>query len=318
MTLQYRVIVAQAAPGRFEAYVRAFPQLTVWAASPAESIKAARAEIARIVSEYAKEGRLPPQPDREAVAIELVTVPFEPPAQVRTDVRLDVITGKVYKEASEVPVRGSALALLVSLASEPRDLSIDALCDRLYPGIPADQAYGALKMCVYRARKQLGVRGVIETTARGYRLSENVVVDTRFLPQIVRAVRTRSIAKAIETRLDAIFEQLVCGRPAAYAAWEWFEPVERDFRDAAREIGLHLAWRALREGNAQRAIEIAHAIAGLDPLDEVAHELQIRAHLARGDRASALQTYRRYARDLQEQHGMEPSPALRSLVESAP
>jgi len=318
VTLQYRVIVVQTARDRFEAYVRAFPQLNVSAATAIEAVEAARAEIARTLSDYAKEGRLPPQPDREAVAIELIDVPFEPPAEVRTDVRLDVITGKVYKDGSEVPVRGAALALLVSLASEPRDLSIDVLCDRLYPGISADQAYGALKMCVYRARKQLGVRGVIETTPRGYRLAENVVIDTRFLPQIVRAVRTRSIAKAIETRLDAIFEQLLSGRPAAYATWEWFEPVERSFRDAAREIGLHLAGDALEENKAQRALEIAHAIAALDPLDEVAHELQIRAHLARGDRASALQIYRRYARDLQEQHGMEPSSALRSLVEAAP
>ena len=318
MTLQYRVIVVQAAPECFEAYVRAFPGLSVSAPSAQEAVEAARAEIERIVDEHAKDGRMPPEPDREAVAIELVSVSFEPPPELRTNVQIDVITGEVHKDGKEVPVRGTALALLVSLATEARGLSIDALCDRLYPGITGDQAYGALKMCVYRARKQLGVRGVIETTERGYRLAENVVVDTRFLPPIVRAVRARSIAKAIEIRLDGIFEHLISGRPAAYGTWEWFEPVERSFRDAAREIALYLANRALREDNVQRGLEIARAIAALDPLDETAHELEIRAHLSRGDRASALQTYRRYVRDLHEQHGMEPSPALRSLVEAAP
>jgi len=170
-------------------------------------------------------------------------------------------------------------------------------------------------MSVYRARKQLGAAAAIRTTERGYRISEDAVVDTRFLPQIVRAIRTRSIPKAIEARLDTIFQQLVTGRPAAYEPWEWFAPFERELCDAAREIGLYLANRALREGSPERALEIARALATLDPLDETAYELEIRVHLARGDRASALQTYRRYAQDLQAKHGMEPSPALRSLVD---
>jgi DNA-binding SARP family transcriptional activator len=315
VTLQYRVIVVHAGEARFEAYVRAFPSLTVVAASAREAVNAARGEIERLVAECAREGRRPPPADREAVAIELVSVPYEPKSLYRPNVHVEITSGKVYRDGADVQLRGTALGLLISIATDSPDVSVDSLCDRLYPGISTDQAYSALKMCVYRARKQIGARGVIETTERGYRLADWAVVDIKFLPQIVRAIRSRSIAKAIENRLDAIFELLLKGRPAAFQSWAWFEPIERDLRASAREIGLYLADRALREGNGDRALERARAVAALDPLDESAQELEIRVHLTRGDRASALRAFRRYARDLQGQLGMEPSPALRDLID---
>lgn len=318
MKLRYRVVVVRNGSDTFEAQAPAFPSLHVSGATPRQAIDAARDALARLLAVCAREGRRPPAPDEEAVAIELVAVAFENTAQYRPNVQVDVMTGKIHKDGEEVSIRGTALALIVSLATEARDTSTEVLCERLYPGISGDQAYSALKMCVSRSRKQIGLRSVIETTERGYRLSENVVLDIRFLPQIVRAVRTRSVAKAIETRLAAIFEQLAGGRPAAYAGWEWFAPVERTLRSSAREIGMYLAERALRDADTERVLDIAQQLAALDPLDETAHELAIRVHLTRGDRASALHTYRRYAEDLHAQHGMEPSPALRAMVEVSP
>lgn len=314
MNLRYRAVVVREAYG-FRALVHAFPELHATGDTPEAAIEGARREIARALADRAREGRLPPPPDDETVAVEMLAVEFEAHAPALPKIQIDVITGCVRKDGAEVPVRGATLALLVLLATEPRDVSTEALCERLYPGSDRAQAYDALKMAIYRARKQLGARGVIETTQRGYRLAESVVVDVRFLGQIVRAVRTRSLAKAIANRLETIFEQLVAGRPAAYAAWEWFAPVERILRDGAREIGLYAADRCLREGSVERALDFAQQLAALDPLDETAHELYVRVHLARGDRASALQVYRRYAEDLQAQHGMDPSPALRALME---
>lgn len=318
MRLAYRVVVFLGEDGTCQARVSAFPSLHAAGSTPEEAIDAARVEIAGILDECVRTGRRPPPADREAVAIELISLPFEPKAHYRPNVQILITTGKVLRDGEEVAVRGSALALLVALACEPRDVSTERLSERLYAGIARDQAYDALKMCVYRTRKQLGVRGVIETSERGYRLGEDVVVDVRFLDQIVRAIRANSIAKAIETRLSAIFEQLIAGRPAAYATWDWFTAVERNLRNASREIGLYLAHRALRAGDPERALDIAQQLVELDPLDETVHELAIRVHLARRDRASALHVFRRYAQDLQAQHGMEPSPALRALIDPAP
>lgn len=314
MNLRYRVIVVPQAYG-FRALVQAFPELHVMGDTVRAALENAQREILRTLADYERSGRPLPVPDSDAAAIEMLCIDFQSAAAALPRVQIDVMTGCVRKDGAEVPVRGATLALLVLLAAEPREISTESLCDRLYPGSGSDQAYDALKMAIYRARKQLGARGVIETTQRGYRVAESVVVDIRFLAQIVRAVRSRSIAKAIEARLEAIFDQLVAGRPAIYASWEWFEPVERTLRLAAREIGAYLAERALRDRRTERALEVAQQLAALDPLDEAAHELTARVYLARGDRASALHAYRRYAEELQRQHGMEPSPAFRALVE---
>lgn len=313
MTITYRIIVYREG-AHFEAYARAFPSVHVRGNSAGQAVEAARAEIQRILAEYARDGRRPPTADREPVAVELLAFAFESNAQYRPRVQVEILSGKVSKDGAEVAVRGTNLALLVCLACEPRDVSTESLSSRLYPGVAREQAYDALKMCVYRTRKQLGGRGVIETTERGYRLAVEVVVDVRFLNQIVRAIRTRSIAKAIETRLDVIFEQLVSGRPAVYETWEWFAGIERTLHDAAREVGLYLANRALRNDDPQRALQIAQLLMEVDPLDETAQELAIRVHLARGDRASALHTFRRYVEELHTRHAVEPSPALRALI----
>lgn len=314
MTLAYRVIVVELERGCYEAYVRAFPDLAVTSTSAQGAVEAARAELTRLLEACAREGRRPPPADRQAAAIELIEIPFEPQHLYRPTVCVEVTSGKVLLDGAQIPLRGTALELIVSLAADTRDTPVDLLYDRLYPGTGADQAYNALKMCVYRVRKLLGARDVIETTERGYRLAESVVVDVRFLPQIVRAIRSRSIAKAIETRLDAIFAQLTAARPAVYETWNWFGPVERALQTSAREIGMYLAQRALRDSQTHRALEIAGTLAAMDPLDEAVCELEIRVHLARGDRASALQAYRRYADDLREMQGMEPSAALRAMV----
>lgn len=318
MNLRYRVIVVSTEDGRFEASARAFASLRVQAASVQGAIDAARVEIARRLDAIARDGRQPPPADHQAVAVEMIALPFEIDASAHHDVQIEVTTGKVHKDGVEIAVRGGMLELLILLAMEPREVPVERLSRQMYPEVSADQAYDALKTCVYRTRKQLGAHSAIQTSERGYRLDQTVVTDVRFLPQIVRAIRSSCIPKALESRLEVIFARLAAGRPAAYMAWEWFEPYERSLRSSAREIGLYLCRRALRQAEPDRALEIAEALVQLDLLDETAHEVAIRAHLARSDPASAMQAFRRYAQDLYREHHMEPSPALRALVEPAP
>src|SRR5579862_8517040 len=98
MTLHYRVIVVQLEEARFEAYVRAFPSLNVFGRTAAEAIEAARTQMAALLKGYARSGRRPPPPDREAATIELVAVPFDSPEHYRPNVQIDIVTGKVYKD----------------------------------------------------------------------------------------------------------------------------------------------------------------------------------------------------------------------------
>ncbi len=259
------------------------------------------------------------QAAREAIAaaIEFDVERRDAGAQPAGGIQVNVATGTVYQRGVQVHPRGITLALLVALAVEPHEVSTETLCARLYPQTPGDQAYNALKMAVHRARAQLTGPEFIETTQRGYRLAQDVIVDIRFLPQTLRAVRARTIPKALENRLADMFEELVKGRPAIFADWQWFAPTEQFLQRAAREIGLYVGQRALHARNTALALDVARRLTALNALDEAASELTLRAFLALGDRASALMEFRLYAQRLNEAEGIEPPATLRRLIEAA-
>lgn len=294
--MKLRVILEPREGGGYDVAVPAFPNIRTFAQTQDEALQAARTAIAGAIEfDIELQANAGPQP----------TVPIQ----------VNVNKGTVYRGEDQIHPRGVTLALLVALAIEPRDVSNETLCERLYPQTPFDQAYNALKMTVYRARQQLG-QNIIETTERGYRLTDEVIVDIRFLPQIVRAIRSRSIQKALQERLGIIFEELMQGRPAVFQTWEWFVRTERNLQQSAREIGLYLGERALEAGRPVAALDVARLlIEGPDLLDEGAYELAIRAHLAMGNRASALLEYRAYSGRLHDQMGIEPPLALRRLIE---
>jgi DNA-binding SARP family transcriptional activator/predicted RNase H-like HicB family nuclease len=293
--VKLRVILEPREGGGYNVGVPAFPSIQTFGSTKEEALHAARDAIARAI-------------DFD------VEVQTEVRAQPKAAVQVHVNKGTVYCGDEQVQPRGIALALLIALAVEPRDVSIETLCERLYPQAPLDQGYNALKMTVYRARQQLG-QNVIQTTERGYRLADDVIVDIRFLPQIVRAIRSRSIPKALESRLPSIFAELIIGRPAVFQTWDWFAPTERTLLRATREVGLYIGERALSAGKPLAALDVARPLIMRDLLDEAAYELAIRAHLAMGNRASALLEYRAYAGRLQDHMGIEPPLAMRRLVE---
>jgi DNA-binding SARP family transcriptional activator/predicted RNase H-like HicB family nuclease len=296
--VKYRVVLEPRREGGFTAIVPAFPLVRASGSTEEEALQSARSAIAASI-EFAVEHQVAPD------------------TRAGTAIQVNVTSGSVYRETSQLQLRGTTLALLISLAIEPRDVPMDVLCRRLYPQTPSDQAYNALKMAVYRARQQLGAADVIETTERGYALTDNAIVDIRFLPQIVRSIRARSIAKVLEDRLPGIFSELIEGRPAVFQTWEWFLPTERLLQRATREIGLYVGGRELHAGRPVVALDIARRLIMRDLLDEAAYELAIRSHLAMGNRASAMLEYRSYAGRLQEQMGIEPPPALRRLLDAA-
>lgn len=296
--MKYRAILSRRQSGGFIVSLPAFPGVTATGETEEAALAAARSALVDAISfevEHRNE--------------------HEPP---RPHVQIDVNKGLVSREGRSVQLRGVSLALMVALATHPGEISRAELCARLYPGAAAEQAYNALKMSIHRARQQLGGNGAIETTEGGYKLADDAIVDIRFLPQVLRAIRNRSIPRAIEERLPQIFEDLYVGRPAVYSSWEWFAPTERVLQRVMREIGLYLGDRALKSGNPVAALDMARRLITRDLLDEGAYDLAIRAHLARGNRASALMEYRSFAGRLEAEMGMEPSPELQRLVENAP
>ncbi|HEX3550908.1 MAG TPA: BTAD domain-containing putative transcriptional regulator [Candidatus Elarobacter sp.] len=229
---------------------------------------------------------------------------------------ISLADGTVSRGEDRVDVSEGVLALLLALAVEGQSVGRDRLVDRLWPDLPEESAYNALKMCVHRARGQLADPSAVVVSRGGYALAPEIDVDLRWLQRALERIRRDAVPEGDLPRLEEIFERLVRGRPAAFANWEWFEPVERELEAATREVGAYVAARALRAGDHVRALGIAHALTKLDPLDEAARQIAISAHIAANDRGAAILEYRGYRELLREELDVEPSAELLRLLEA--
>jgi DNA-binding SARP family transcriptional activator len=224
--------------------------------------------------------------------------------------------GAVSRGEERIDTSDGVLALVLALAVEAQPVTRDRLVDRLWPDLHAESAYNALKMCVHRTRHQLASPSAIVVSRGGYALAPEIDVDLRRLHVTLERIRRDTVPAADLPRLEETFKGLVRGRPAAFAAWEWFEPVERTLEAAAHELGAFIAARALSEGDHVRALGIARALTKLDPLDESARQVAIRAHIAANDRSAAILEFRAYKALLRTELDVEPSADLKRLLEA--
>jgi DNA-binding SARP family transcriptional activator len=237
------------------------------------------------------------------------------PAAGNVPLMISLADGSVARGEERVDVSEGVLALLMALAVETNTVTRDRLVDRLWPDLQDESAYNALKMCVHRARQQLASSGAILVSRGGYSLAPEVDVDLRWLQRTLEWVRRDTLPPADLPRLAETFARLVRGRPASFADWEWFEPVEQTLETATHEVGAYLAARALKEGDHVRALGIAQSLSKLDLLDESARQIAISAHIAANDRSAALLEYRAYKVLLHDELDVEPSAGLKRLIE---
>jgi DNA-binding SARP family transcriptional activator len=96
---------------------------------------------------------------------------------------------------------------------------------------------------------------------------------------------------------------------------EWVVADRERFRMLRLEALEQGAERLIERAEYGRAMEAALAATLSDPLRESARRLLVRVHLGEGNLASALQAYEAYRTLLRLEIGVEPSPAMRDLIE---
>lgn len=99
-----------------------------------------------------------------------------------------------------------------------------------------------------------------------------------------------------------------------YAEWA-IAPREHLKRLYLRAL-LITAHRQMKSGRAREALDTCHRILAIDPWQEDAVLLGMRAYLAFNDRAGAVRLYRELERTLREELDTTPQAALRELYES--
>lgn len=96
---------------------------------------------------------------------------------------------------------------------------------------------------------------------------------------------------------------------------DWVERARDELR-AMRVRGLDAAVRvAVWNSEPGAAIAYARTLVELDPLREPSHRRLMEAHVAAGDRASALRVYERCRRQLAEELGVDPAAATVAAYE---
>jgi DNA-binding SARP family transcriptional activator len=99
---------------------------------------------------------------------------------------------------------------------------------------------------------------------------------------------------------------------------EWWVLGERE---CYRQVRLHalerLAARSSRDGRPDRAVELALRAVDAEPLRESAQYLLIAGYLDEGNRAAAVEQYRRFAKQLEDELAVAPGAALEDLVREA-
>jgi len=246
-----------------------------------------------------------------ALAQRIATSPL-----MRTFSRLKVslIDCTVIRGENLVTLRHREFDLLVVLAMSPMPMSVEQLCAQLWPDADEEAATSALRMSVHRLRKQLGQNDAILSVPAGYALNADVAVDLIEAERTVRAAsHLPSLGPAERSKLEPLFDRLTATPLPAYERFPWYSALERRIAELRHRLGTLLARHDLKEGATLRALERAQALLRMDPLDEPAVEIAVKAHVAAGDTAEAARDWRRYVRALDQEYGSEPTIDLSSL-----
>ncbi|MEU7868801.1 BTAD domain-containing putative transcriptional regulator [Dactylosporangium sp. NPDC049140] len=200
-------------------------------------------------------------------------------------------------------------AVLAALAVDAgRPVPIEAIVDRVWGDEPPAEARNVLYSHLSRLRhllRQTGEPAAIERRTAGYLLDvPPETVDLHRFAALVQTGRAAALAEAL---------RLWHGPPLAGIGGEWADNVRTAWHRRRLDALVQWGELQLRLGHAG---EVAATVADLTaeyPLAERLEAILLRALLADGRGAEALERYGEVRRRLADELGTEPGPELRAL-----
>lgn len=227
-----------------------------------------------------------------------------------------------------------AVALLAYVAVVGRPVARDTLTELLWPDADPDAGRAALRRTLSVLRSGLGGRWLV-VDRRQVRLgAEDVELDVAVVRGGIQAAShehdegdacatcRRALAGATARYRGPFLEGFSLRDSASFDAWQTLEAEALQgelARALVRSVRLESA-----EARWQEAIEAGRRLVALDPLDERAHRILMRAFAASGDVRAATRQYQECVRILDLELGVGPAPetaalhdALRSTARTA-
>jgi DNA-binding SARP family transcriptional activator len=207
-----------------------------------------------------------------------------------------------------VAVPGTAKRLLALLAlSGPR--ARPYVAGTIWPDLDEVHAQGALRSAIYRLNHI--EPDLLDCRDDVLMLGRAVAVDVHVLRCCCEAVLSGSVDDEVGPILLRHNNELL---PGWYDDWVVFERERlRQLRLQALEV---LGARLLAENRLPEAAQAALEAITIEPLLESAQRMLVRIHLAADNSVEAIRQYDLYRQLLHRELGIEPSPVMRSLIDS--
>ncbi len=230
---------------------------------------------------------------------------------------LEAVAGGVTADLGP-PKQRALLAVLLLHAGEI--VSVDRLIDDLWPEAPPRTAAHSIQIYVSELRKalsRLAPGELIVTRQPGYQLqAPDDAIDTRRFERLVeeglQRLRTGDRVGGME-RLRAALTLWRGPVLSDFAYEEFAQPYIRRLTDRHLDAIEELAAAELLAGLVADALSLVEAAVREDPLRERSREILMLALSRSGRHAEALRTYQRLRELLDDELGLDPSPALQQL-----
>jgi DNA-binding SARP family transcriptional activator len=230
-------------------------------------------------------------------------------------IRLEILTSSVHCEGTRHELTRRQVELLSLIAARTRPAPRCEIAEEMWPDNDVHEACKAFDVTLHRLRRSLAPHVVVLRTSTGYALAEHVETDIGEIERYARALHAAGPFDLHDvTELREAYKRLT--RPGSWSATGRVPAsVETRMRGLIADIGTRLAAHALRKGDPNEALAISDMLVTLDHADEQAWEIAIRSHLARQDRGLAIRAFRSYARCLDAELGLKPSPHMLRLID---
>ena len=208
--------------------------------------------------------------------------------------------------------------LLIALLALERGSLVrqDRIVDVMWGAeLPRDPAHNIATM-VSRIRRTLGGDSIVGDRA-GYTLGDAVRVDLDEAAALVAETEVVPVDREPLIVLTAARRALRLLSRGGILDDEphelWAEPARVHLRDLLRRARHGMARSALRLDDSATALAAAESALAVDPLDEAACRLLMRAYAASGEPVRALNAFQRLRARLADELGLDPAIATREL-----
>jgi DNA-binding SARP family transcriptional activator len=205
-----------------------------------------------------------------------------------------------------IPVPAQRVVAFLALHAQPVRRSY--LAGTLWPDSSDERAGASLRSALFKLRRPDAE--VVLTTPVHVALNPDVAVDVHRMCALAHRIDSLSADEAASELTSAFQAELLPG---------WYDDWVILWQERWRQVRLHaleaLSAVLVQSGCFLAATEAAMAAVQAEPLRDVANRALIQVHLAEGNTSEALRQYRRYQTLLQGELGIQPSPAMRTLIE---